>query len=319
MVCLPSSATRFIGCDVGKKEIVVFDSASGKTRTLVNHLEALGAFARSLDGDCLVLCEATGGYEAPLLAAMLEAGVLVHRADARKVKAFIRSHGGIAKTDAIDAKWLARFARDRREELEPWQARDPERLKLQSLVSTRRDLVQTLASWKNRRAMPGVHPAERTIETVVRTLEAELASLEKDIATLIKEHRTLSRDLKTLATIKGIGTTTASELLATMPELGTLNRRSAASLAGLAPHPKQSGERDAYRKVRGGREKVRPTLFMAALSASRYNPQLKPFHDRLIAKGKKPIVALVAVMRKLITIANAVLRPKTQTLKTYPI
>ena len=119
----------------------------------------------------------------------------------------------------------------------------------------------------------------------------------------------IAHAVKTLVAIKGVGAKTAAALIALMPELGALGRKQAAALAGLAPHPQQSGERDAYRRTRGGRSEVRKALFMAALSARKHNPTLKPFFERLIRAGKKPMVAIVAIMRKLIVIANAKLRP----------
>ena len=296
--------TRFIGCDVGKAEIVVFDSASGKTTSLPNRADALAAFAASLDPAALVVCEPTGGYEAALLDAMVAAGRAAHRADARKVKAFIRSLGILGKSDAIDAKALAQYGRERHDRLTRWQPREQHRDQLQLLVSMRRDLVRQRVAHRNRRQAPGAAPVAARLQRIIATLDAEIAG----IRALIDACDTLAQTVHTLTDIAGIGQTTAAQLTALMPELGSLNRKQAAALAGLAPHPKQSGTNNAYRRTRGGRPEVKHTLFMAALAAARHNPTLNTFYKRLISNGKKPIVALVAVMRKLITIANARLR-----------
>src|SRR5579863_3136083 len=160
-------ASRFIGCDVGKTNIVVFEAANGRARSIVNEPQALSDFASRLDATCFVVCEATGGYESDLLAALLAAGVPAHRADARKVKAFIRSFGTLGKTDAIDARALARYGQDRHAELATWQARDRQRLRLQALVLTRRDMVRDRLAYANRRAAPGAELAQTHIEAIV--------------------------------------------------------------------------------------------------------------------------------------------------------
>ena len=157
----PATPSRFIGCDVGKTTIVAFDTASGRTYTIANEPQALFDFAASLDPTCFVVCEATGGYERDLLAALLADGVPAHRADARKVKAFIRSFGTLGKSDAIDASALARYGRDRYAELPLWSAREPERLRLQALVLARRDLVKDRLAYANRRAAPAAEPVQR--------------------------------------------------------------------------------------------------------------------------------------------------------------
>lgn len=299
---------RFIGCDVGKRQIVTFDSHSGKTRTLDNSPRALSAFARQLTADCLVVCEATGGHEAALLAALTKAGIPAHRADARKVKAFIRSFGTLAKTDAIDARALARYGRERHHSLSRWRTPDKIRVKLQALVLTRRDLVDNRTAWKNRAQAPETAAVAASLRAVIACLDQQIAVLDAKIETLLNRCHELTRSRRVLAAIPGIGNTTAATLLALMPELGTLSRRQAASLAGLAPHPRQSGTSNAYRRTRGGRTEVKRTLFMAALVAARHNPNINKFYTNLRTNGKKPIVAITAVMRKLIVIANAKIR-----------
>lgn len=303
---------RVLGCDVGKDAVVVFDSIDNRLTSIPNEPAALKAFAVALDPASLAVCEATGGYEAALLDALVQAGRVVHRADARKVKAFIRSLGTLAKTDAIDARALARYGVERHDSLPVWQPRDDARTRLHTLVTTRRDLVAQRVAFRNRLHAPGAAPVVQALERIVHVLEEEIAGLDADIADLIHDDAPLAHARDVLQTIAGIGATTAATLLALMPELGTLPRRKAAALAGVAPHPHQSGRLDHYRRTRGGRPDVKRTLFMAAMSARRHNPQLRPFYERLVAAGKKPLVALTALMRKLIVIANAKLRDAGQ-------
>ena len=299
---------RFIGCDVGKQHIVVFDSTGGKARQIENRPRALAAFARSLDADCLALCEATGGHEAALLEALTAAGIPAHRADARKVKAFIRSWGTLGKSDGIDARALARYGAERHDHLRRWSAPDRQRARLQALVRTRRDLVDERTAHNNRLGAPGGKIAAPYLKKLIACLERQILRIEADIQTLLADCEELARCRRALTEIKGIGPTTAATLIALMPELGTLTRRQTAALAGLAPHPNQSGLTDGYRRTRGGRTEIKQALFLPALTAGRHHPTLSLFHKRMIQDGKKPIVAATAVMRKLIVIANAKIR-----------
>ena len=298
----------FIGCDVGKAEIVVFDSRTERIMRVRNTGTALADFAAALDPDALVICEATGGYEALLLDALIGAGRAAHRADARKVKAFIRSFGTLGKTDAIDARALARYGRERYDRLARWQPRDRQRDRLHRLVSARQDLVEQRVACKNRIQAPGMGDLAARLHRILAALDAEIAGIEADMQALIAACQPLQQAVHVLGGITGIGPATATRLIALMPELGSLGRRQAAALAGLAPHPRQSGSSNAYRATRGGRPRVKHTLFMAALTAARRHPDLNAFYRRLLDNGKKPIVAIVAVMRKLIVIANARLR-----------
>jgi transposase len=304
-----STSPRVLGCDVGKDEIVVFDAASARVRRIPNRPEELAAFAAELGPDCLVVCEATGGHELALLAAMLAAGVPAHRADARKVRAFIRSFGVLGKADTIDARALARYGGERRALLPLWRARDEERARLHGLVLARRDIVRDRVAYQNRRNAPGAEASRGVFDGLIEALERAIAAIEADIRALTESCEPIGEAVEALVAIPGFGLKTAVALVALLPELGTLANKQIASLAGLAPHPNQSGAADRYRQTRGGRPEVKRTLFMAAMAARRHNPALAVFFDRLVARGKKPIVALVAVMRKLVVIANAVLRP----------
>lgn len=300
--------SRALGCDVGKNEIVVFDSASKRITHIANQADALAEFAASLDAGSFVVCEATGGYELALLAALLDAGVPAHRADARKVKAFIRSFGTLGKTDVIDARALARYALERGRDLPVWRARDETRLELQAFVLARRDLVADRLAYQNRRDAPGAGPLRPHYDSLLGEFEAQIKALDAKIRALTESCEPIAAAVKALTEIPGLGLKTAAALIGLLPELGTTSNKRIASLAGLAPHPIQSGTADRYRFVRGGRPEVKHSLFMAALSARKHNPTLRDFYERLVANGKKPIVAIVAIMRKLVIYANATLK-----------
>ena len=172
----------------------------------------------------------------------------------------------------------------------------------------RRDFVTQRTACANRLNAPGANAVQPYLQRLLDCLADQIKAIDAAVAALTQTHPPLTAATHTLQSIAGIGATTAAALLALMPELGQLSRQQAAALAGLAPHPNQSGARTAYRHTKGGRPEVKRTLFMAALSAARHNPSLASFHKRLVARGKKPIVALVAVMRKLIVLCNAKLR-----------
>ena len=179
---------------------------------------------------------------------------------------------------------------------------------MQALVLARRDLVKDRLAYANRRAAPAAEPVHAYLEALVESFDAQIKAIEADIDALCARCEPIAKAVKTLVAIQGVGQKTASALIALMPELGSLPRRQAAALAGLAPHPNQSGQTDAYRRTRGGRPEVKRVLFMAALSARKHNPNLKAFYERLVQAGKKPLVAITAIMRKLVVIANAKLK-----------
>ena len=299
---------RVIGCDVGKNTIVACDSLTGRTTDLANRPETLTAFLADLPQTCLVVCEATGGYETTLLLAAVELGMPAHRADARRVKAYIRSLGRIAKTDRIDAHGLARYGQDRHADLPRWQPADTARDDLRTLVRLRTQLVKHRAALTNQIKAPGGTVAKHRLRALLAAATEQIDAIESDIANLVERQPAIARTVDLIRNIPGCGPVTAVTVTALMPELGTMTGRQAASLAGLAPHPHQSGQRDGYRRTRAGRPDLKRALFMAAMAARNHNPQLKPVYERLVANGKKPIVAITALMRKLITIINARVR-----------
>jgi len=305
--------TNFIGFDVSKHTIAVHNHAAGTTEDIKNSPSDLRTFVRSLPHTCLAICEPTGGYEASLLTALTAAQVPVHRADARKVKAFIRSLGIYGKTDTLDARALAEYAQERHQRLPLWSPMASNLLELQILVARRQELIALQTAEKNRSQAPLTNQkAGRYVKAsctrMLKMIALEIQKAQTAIEAIIKADEHLQDMQGVLMEVKGIGPVVAATLLASMPELGHLTRRQVASLAGLAPHPRQSGKTEHYRRVCGGRREVKRILFMAAMVAARHNPDLKAFYDRLIKNGKKPLVALTALMRKLIVILNAKIR-----------
>lgn len=302
---------RVIGLDVAKLTVVLFDPLSRRSREIPNRQADLKAALAPFADYELMVCEATGGHERAALEAALELGLPAHRADAAKVKAFVRSLGGQAKTDAIDARWLARYGQERGAALPRWTPPPPEREGLASLVRHRQNLLARRTETKNRRQAPTSAPILDFLDQEIAFLDGQLAALDQRIAETLASSPELAQAETTLRAIPGIGPVAARTLIALLPELGQLNRKQAASLAGLAPHPRDSGQVQGRRHTGySGRRELRPAMFMASLSASRRHPALKPFYDRLLAAGKPKRLALTAVARKLVVIANAVLSQK---------
>lgn len=297
-----------LGADVAKASVVLFDSRTGRSWSAPNDPEALrqalGAFAEAQ----LLVCEATGGYEAHLLDAAIGLGLPAHRADPLKVKRYIASHGGAAKTDEIDAGWLARYGQERGTTLALWRKPDDGRIQLASLVRHRADLVAWRAEAKNRRSSPGCRTVASFLERQIAFLRDQIKAVDHAIAELIAASKHLASRERRLRDIPGVGPVVAQTLIALLPELGQLNRRQAASLAGLAPHPDKSGKRDGRRTTRYGRDRLKPILFMAALSAVRSSDRFKTFAASLASNGKSKRLILTAAARKIIVIANAKLK-----------
>lgn len=300
-----------IGLDVAKATVTLYDTLSGQTITAPNRPAALRQLIARFAGHDLAVCEATGGYERDLLAAALGGGLTIHRADGARIKAFIASHGERAKTDPRDAYWIARYGVERQADLKPWEAPDETTETFTALVRHRQTLVAERASVKNRLSAPGNDCLQSFLNQQIAFLNRQIARLQDTLEGLVKKSPALAARTRALQAIPGIGTVAAGCLIALLPELGTLSRKQAASLAGLAPHPRQSGNWQAKGRIGGGRAGLRPVLFMAALSAARYHPHLKDFYARLLSAGKPKRLALAAVARKLVTIANAHLRKLT--------
>ena len=257
----------------------------------------------------LVVLEASGGFERGLVFALQEAGLSVARVNPRQARDFAKSMGALAKTDRIDARCLRDFADvlarhpDRDRYIAP--PRQPEREELAALMTRRRQLLDMRVAEEQRLGMAAKQAAS-SIRSVIKTLDRQLEAIDGDIDRHLDEHFRSQRKL--LESVKGVGTVTALQLLAELPELGTLPRRPICKLAGVAPLCNDSGKRNGKRHIWGGRAGVRTALYMAVLSAMRFNPQIAELYQRKIGEGKPKKVAMVACMRKLLTILNAMMR-----------
>jgi transposase len=300
--------TRVVGVDVGKAQVVIFDSLSRRTRRIDNDPEALTAALAPFADYELMVCEATGGYERALLEAAARLGLPAHRADALRVKRYIASLGGAAKTDDIDAAWLTRYGEERGAELARWTPATAEEDELACLVRHRRRLVDARTETKNRRAAPLCGPIAAILDDEIAFFAEQIRRIDAAIAELTARQQRIAERLRRLRRLTGFGPVVATTLVALMPELGALSRRQAAALAGLAPHPNDSGKRSGRRRTGPGRSDLKPLLFMAALAAVKNDPRCRDFADRLALAGKPKRLILTAVARRLIVIANSELR-----------
>mgnify|MGYP003557109806 FL=1 len=307
-----SALSVTVGIDVAKAhvDVCVLGTHSDVQRFAndVDGHSALAAALQSLDVG-LVVMEATGGYEAALACALQAVGLHVAVVHPRHARDFARSMGRLAKTDAVDARMLAemaavlvhredlaRYLRPVANECQQWLA---------ALVTRRRQLLAMLGSERQRLQITNrkLHPS---IEAIITVIKAQLDDLETQMVGHVREHFGELDGL--LQSTNGIGPVASATLIAQLPELGRLNRREIAALVGVAPMSNDSGNRKGRRRVQGGRFEIRRVLYMATLTAARYNPVIRAFYERLKAAGKLPKVALVACMRKLLTMLNAMVR-----------
>ena len=298
---------RFVGIDVSKAQVDVAVRPTGKRWTLPydqTGIEGLIPQIVYLE-PALVLLEATGGLELPLVAALAAAALPVVVVNPRQVRDFAKATGTLAKTDTLDAGVLAHFADAVRPEVRP--LKDAETQVLNSLTARRRQVMTMLVSEKNRlgTALGAVSPR---IEAHIAWLEQELSDLDKGLRQTLRRSPVWREKDDLLRTVPGVGEQLSLTLLANLPELGTLNRRQIAALVGVAPYNRDSGTLRGKRAVWGGRSRVRAVLYMGALVASRHNPAIRDFYQRLLAAGKPKKVALVASMRKLLVILNGMLK-----------
>ena len=285
---------------LGTLEQRVANEASGSSELI--------AKCKAADVDLVVL-EATGGYERGVVCALQDAGITVARVNPRQARDFAKSMGVLAKTDQVDARTLRDFAdvlarhKDRAKYITPLL--DEHRRQLAELMTRRRQLVDMRVAEGNHLEHAGKRSV-RSITSVLKTLDKQLAAIDREIDGHIDRHFKDQRTL--LDSVKGVGPVTILTLTAALPELGKLGRRQIAKLVGVAPLANDSGPRTGKRRIWGGRADVRAVVYMAALVAMKHNPAIKVFHSRLIAAGKPKKVAIVACMRKLLTILNAMLR-----------
>lgn len=311
-----SEISVVIGIDVAKSHVdVAAVGAALSSERFANDSEGQAALVGVLAPlrPAVVLMEATGGYEAELACALQAGGLPVVIINPRQGREFARAMGQLAKTDHIDARVLAELAAvlSRRDDLERFlrPLPDAQQQDLAALVARRRQLVTMLGSERQRlsHARAAVRPS---IEAIIRAIRQQLDLVEGEMAEHVAcHHANIDQLLRSAA---GIGPIASATLIADLPELGRLNRRQISALVGVAPFARDSGAMRGRRTVIGGRADVRRTLYMATLTATRYNPAIRNFYQRLIAAGKLPKVALVACMRKLLTILNAMVRKNTR-------
>ena len=302
--------STYVGIDVSKAQVDVAVRPTGQ-RWVVSYDETgVGEVVSQTKGlgPALVLLEASGGLELPLVAALAAAALPVVVVNPRQVRDFAKATGTLAKTDALDAAVLAHFADAVRPSVRP--LRDAETQVLNSLTARRHQVMTMLVSEKNRlgTAISAVRPR---IEAHIAWLEQELEDLDEGLRLTLRRSPVWREKDDLLRTVPGVGEQLSLTLLAHLPELGTLDRRQIAALAGVAPFNRDSGTLRGKRAVWGGRAKVRAALYMGTLAASRFNPVIRDFYQTLLAIGKPKKVALVACMRKLLVILNSMLKHRS--------
>jgi transposase len=301
--------TTIIGIDVAKDRLDVAVRPSGELFAIDRNAAGLERLVERLKplAPRLVALEATGGFETVAAAALAAAGMPVVVVNPAQVRAFAKALGQRAKTDPIDAAVIAHFAEATKPEPRPLP--DEATQLLADLVARRRQIIEMIGAERQREKRAN-RRLKKSIARLVKALEKELASVETDIDDAVRGSPAWRDKEDLLASVPGIGSIIARTLIAELPELGALDRKKIAALAGLAPFTRQSGQWRGRSFIGGGRTAVRCALFMGAMSAKRHNPVLKTFFERLVAAGKPRMVALIAVARKLLTILNAILRDR---------
>lgn len=298
-----------IGVDIAKDWIDVFFLSARRAERMPMATAELRAFAARARG-ALVVFEASGGYEHPLAEALDAADVTYARVNPRQAREFARATGRLAKTDRVDARVLAEMGRALA--LRPTPPADPGRARLAGLMGRRDDLGAMLRAEMARLRQARDASVRRDIGSMIALLRRRIGKLEAEIAAVIGADEALSDRSRLLRTMPGVGPLLAASLLARLPELGRLDRRAIASLAGLAPHACDSGRFRGKRRIWGGRAEVRRTLYLAGFIASRYDPALRAFRRKLQEVGKPAKLAIVACARKLLTVLNAMLRDQRE-------
>ncbi|MEO7861800.1 MAG: IS110 family transposase [Nitrospirales bacterium] len=304
------SLERFIGIDICQDRLDVADNSESVPWSVANDDAGISSLVDRLTAlqPALIVMEATGGLETLLYAALTTAGLPAVVMNPRQVRDFAKAMGTLAKTDALDAQVLARFGAAIQPEVRPMK--DDTTQELTAWVTRRRQLLAMLTAEKTR-LQQAAKWIRKDIKAHTESLEKRLKTIEGHIAEIIKKTPGWKEKDSLIRSVPGAGNVLSMNLLSSLTELGTLNRREIATLVGVAPFNRDSGKFRGKRMVWGGRAQVRAALYMAALSASRHNPVIKPFYQRLIAKGKKPKVALTACMRKLLVILNTMVKTQT--------
>ena len=307
---------RYVGIDVSKQYLDIFDEVLGVPERIANAPQAITQLVARWRCETLVVFEATGVYDLELREALRQAGIRFARINPARARDFARASGRLAKTDPIDARMLAAFARAMQPVTE--QPADPARNTLAKLAKRRDQLVLMRAQEKTRRSEAEDHAMAGRISRLIKVLDSEIAEIEADISALIKAEPEISDDAQLMRSLPGVGPVACMQLIAQMPELGKVGPKQVAALAGLAPFNVDSGAFRGKRKIAGGRKRVRDALYMAALNAVRRADPFKAFYTRLRQAGKPAKLALIAVARKLLTVLNAMIRDRKPYLNAKP-
>ncbi len=301
-------ADRFVGIDVSKSWVDVYVRPDGSAFRCTSDSAGLAELVRRVQplAPQLIVMEASGGYESIVAVSLAEAGLPVAIVNPRQTRKFAEALGQLAKTDAIDARVIAHFAEAIRPPARPMP--DPVMDQLRELLARRRQLVVMINAEKQRLAKAESAVTQRSHKAMLRSLEAEPDRIGRAIGKLVEQSPLWCKKLDLLTSVPGVGDVVARTLLAELPELGSVDRHQIAALAGVAPFSRDSGRKKGKRFIRAGRVQVRAPVYMACLVAIRRNPPLRTFYRRLHEAGKPARLALVAVMRKLLTILNAMLR-----------
>jgi transposase len=307
----PPALPSFVGIDVSKDRLDVHVLPSQQAFAVARNGEGLDRLVAELRGlvPALIVLEATGGFERTVAAALAGAGLPLAVVNPRQIRDFARATGRLAKTDALDAAIIALFAERLRPEPRP--VAEAEASALAELVARRRQLVEMIGMEANRRRQARAPKVRRTLEATLKTLAAQLAELDHEIDDMVQRSPAWRADDDLLTSVPGIGDVTARTLIAELPELGRLDRRRIAALVGVAPINCDSGQMRGHRAIAGGRTAVRNVLFMATLTAIRWNPVIKAHYRQLVQRGRPKKLAIVACMRRLLGILNAILRTRS--------
>lgn len=309
---------RFVGIDVSKQHLDYAFHDAATSERVSNDADGISQLVQEVKAGQvrLVVLEATGGLEMPVVAALLQAGVPTAVANPRQVRDFAKGLGKLAKTDKIDSQMLAQFAQTVNPRV--YVLPDAQAQALAALLDRRRQVIEMLTAERNRRLR--VHASQKArLQAHIDWLNAELDQLEQDLDEIIRQTPTWKAKDEQLRSTPGVGRGLACALISDVPELGTLNRKKIAALVGVAPFNRDSGFFRGRRRIWGGREHVRTMLYMATLSATRFNPVIRSFYQRLIKVGKPFKVAMVACMRKLLTILNALIKNGTHWSAQNPV
>jgi transposase len=298
----------FVGIDVAKAKLDVFLNPENRSFQVPNTPEGIQQLAAQLppQGQALIIVEATGGYQDQLVIALIDQQHLVAVVNPKRVRDFARSLGGQAKTDRIDAKLLALFGERNRPRIT--EKNSEQQRELQQLVLRRRQLVHLRTIEKHHREHSTSKQVFRNIQNIVDFLSKEIKTLEKQIQKLIHADDAFSRLANIIHSVPGCGAVCAATFLSELPELGAINRKQIAALGGVAPYNNDSGKFQGKRRILGGRAPLRSALYMAARTAARCNQKIQAFYQKLRLAGKPDKIAIVACMRKLLTILNQLVK-----------